>query len=199
MPQPIESEPGIYPIEIESKNGDDPDVFRSLTVKIKEAEGKREPVPFSQYLQDVIVKLEKDAAYNPISHPADVLARAITAYGQEKDEAGRIQYHFFTRRDDRYAVYGNIYPLGLIVESIRERTGRTPGFGKAILLLAPTGAGKSTIIDGLEAGYEEYTRSKESIYTIKGCPYQDNPLLLLPLEAREELKTRYNLSIEGNK
>lgn len=220
----IESESENYPAERAiSINGGSPvdaaDAFNAFSDKVKEAEYKHKPVTFAEYFKDVIAKmelaqaarkalrngsisageqryLEKDSLYDPSPHPADILYRAITSYPVEIDEAGRRQYHFFTKRDDRFAVYGSTYQLGLLVDAIRNKTGRVPGYGRAILLQAPTGAGKSTIIDGLEAGFEEYTNSKETIYTIQGCQYQCNPLSALPIEARKEFAARYNIHIE---
>lgn len=183
-----------------STNGDKYDglSFYEVSTSIILEARQSQTISFSEYLQMVGENLDKDPQYSPLPHPADVLSRAIASYPILTDTIGRKRYTFFADRGDRYAYFGNPYHIGLIDGFIRERTSRIRGMARGSLLTAPTGAGKSTIVDGLISGFEEHTRERELIYGIKGCPYQDSPLLLLPYQARAELYNRYSLVIEGD-
>lgn len=170
----------------------EPTLYDHLLTQIREGEKRQATIPFGSYLQNVTSQLEKAASYNPIPHPGDIMFRAITAYPYFKDETRQEQYSFFTSRGKQHMVYGNSYQLGLIVTFMADRLSRIPGLGKALFLFAPTGAGKSKVVDALKAGYEDHS-SREMQYTIAGCQYQDEPLLLLPKEARISLE-QYKVS-----
>ena len=69
---------------------------------------------------------------------------------------------------------------------------------RIFLLLGPPASGKSSIVDVLKRGLERYSRTDEgAMYAIKGCPLQEEPLHLVPLQWREELARDHNLYIEG--
>src|SRR3989338_5981730 len=194
-------------------------LYDFLLTQIREGETRRAAIPFGSYLQDITLRLtkaraaaevlrqadtltdearitlERTSSFRPISHSGDIMVQAVTSYPHFKNESGQEQYAFFTGRGERNMVYGNSYQLGLIVTFMADRLSRIPGLGKALFLFAPTGAGKSKIVDALKAGYEDYTRD-EMQYTITGCPYQDEPLLLLPKEARILLEKEHGIVLE---
>lgn len=70
---------------------------------------------------------------------------------------------------------------------------------RIFLLLGPPASGKSSIVEVLKKGLEQYSRTDEgAMYTIDGCPLQEEPLHLVPAPWREELAQNYALYIEGD-
>jgi serine protein kinase len=114
----------------------------------------------------------------------------------------------------RDAVYGLDEPLQQLVQTLRAGA---RGFGperRVILLHGPVGAAKSTIARLLKRGLEHYSTTDEgALYTfawdVDGArtpsPMHQEPMLLVPREARAALEQRlnkkhrreYRLSIQG--
>jgi serine protein kinase len=103
----------------------------------------------------------------------------------------------------RDAVFGLDGPLDVFVQTLRAGA---RGFGperRVILLHGPVGAAKSTIVRVLKRGLEEYSRTDEgAIYTFAwevdgeriDSPMNQEPLLLVPTEARAAVEKRLNRS-----
>ncbi|AYJ73882.1 serine kinase [Thermus phage phiLo] len=69
---------------------------------------------------------------------------------------------------------------------------------RIILLLGPVGTAKSTTVYHLKRLLEEYSQTEEGeVYAIDGCPIHENPLHLLPESAREKIRERFGVMIEG--
>ena len=70
---------------------------------------------------------------------------------------------------------------------------------RILLLMGPPASGKSSIVGLLKAGLERYSRTDAgAVYAIKGCPMQEEPLHLIPVEQREEMAREHGLYIEGD-
>ncbi|MCC7011585.1 MAG: serine protein kinase [Planctomycetes bacterium] len=101
----------------------------------------------------------------------------------------------------RDAVYGLDGPLDALVQTLRAGA---RGFGperRVILLHGPVGSSKSTIVRLLKRGLEHYTQSDAgALYTFAwqvdgetiDSPMHQEPLLLVPKEARGEIEKRLN-------
>ncbi|MFO1010669.1 MAG: serine protein kinase [Planctomycetota bacterium] len=116
--------------------------------------------------------------------------------------------------DGQDAVYGLDEPLAQLVQTIRAGA-RGLGPEKRVLLLhGPVGSAKSTIARLLKRGLEAYSRTDEgALYTfswhvdgeVVPSPMNQEPLLLVPVEARKaveerlnkKLRREYRLSIQG--
>jgi serine protein kinase len=70
---------------------------------------------------------------------------------------------------------------------------------RILLLMGPVGGGKSTIVNMLKRGLEEWTKTTEgAVYAIKDCPMHEEPLHLIPHQLRSEIEKHYGIYIEGD-
>ncbi|MCC6320705.1 MAG: serine protein kinase [Phycisphaerales bacterium] len=139
---------------------------------------------------------------------------AILSYGFEKYRLFKkdcIRYHFFSDPIDNGAdgIYGLDFALMQLVDVFRSAA---EGYGtdKRILLLhGPVGSSKSTIARLLKKGIEAYSRTDAgALYSFSwmldehagaggmdtefACPMHEEPLMLVPREARGDIMGRLN-------
>jgi serine protein kinase len=147
---------------------------------------------------------------------------AVLGHGSEKYKLFKkecVRYHFFSDPFDNGAdgIFGLDFALMQLVDFLRSAA---EGYGtdKRILLLhGPVGSSKSTIARLLKKGLEHYSRTPEgAIYSFSWllnencevsaagntglaetshefrCPMHEEPLVLIPREAREEVLARIN-------
>ncbi|MGE3107816.1 MAG: PrkA family serine protein kinase [Phycisphaerales bacterium] len=139
---------------------------------------------------------------------------AILSYGFEKYRLFKkdcIRYHFFSDpiEGGADAIYGLDFALMQLVDVFRSAA---EGYGtdrRILLLHGPVGSSKSTIARLLKKGMEAYSRTDAgALYSFSwmldddcgpgakrtefSCPMHEEPLLLVPKEAREEILVRLN-------
>ncbi|OHB78051.1 MAG: serine protein kinase [Planctomycetes bacterium RBG_16_59_8] len=150
------------------------------------------------------------------------LYNMIVSYGSEEYTENRetiARYHFFSDPigSGKDSIFGLERSLMNLVNSIKSAA---HGYGtekRIVLLHGPVGSSKSTIVGLLKKGLEAYTRTKEgSLYTFawrdldapetfSDCPMHEEPLKLIPRDARRmildevnrKLGAAYTLSVEG--
>ncbi|MEW6182027.1 MAG: protein prkA [Bacillota bacterium] len=117
----------------------------------------------------------------------------ITAAGVEEVK-GRKRYRFFSRE-----LFGLDRSLEKLVEEyFRPAAWRLDVRKRILLLMGPVSGGKSTLVNILKRGLEEYSRTDDgAVFGIKGCPMHEEPLHLIPRELRGEFHREYGISIEG--
>jgi serine protein kinase len=109
-----------------------------------------------------------------------------------RDEVTR--YNFFASE-----LFGIEEPVERIVEYFKSAAQRLEVRKRILLLMGPVGGGKSTIVNMLKRGLEEWTRSEGgAVYAIKDCPMHEEPLHLIPQELRAEIEKHYGIYIEGD-
>ncbi|MBU6413298.1 MAG: serine protein kinase [Planctomycetes bacterium] len=149
-----------------------------------------------------------------------IMAHGSEHYKLFKKEC--VRYHFFSDPFDRGqdAIFGLDFALMQLVDFFRSAA-EGYGTDKRILLLhGPVGSSKSTIARILKKGMEHYSRTQEGalysyswllnsncevepVATAGGtreavkshefiCPMHEEPLLLVPREAREDIMARLN-------
>ncbi|WP_300381900.1 PrkA family serine protein kinase [Clostridium sp.] len=64
---------------------------------------------------------------------------------------------------------------------------------QVLYLVGPVGAGKSSLVEALKEALVE----SESIYSLKGCPMQEEPLHLIPKHLRKDFEKVLGVEIEG--
>lgn len=139
---------------------------------------------------------------------------AVMSHGSEKYRSFKkdcVRYHFFSDPFDRGqdAIFGLDFALMQLVDFLRSAA---EGYGtdkRVLLLHGPVGSSKSTIARLLKKGLEHYSRTEEgALYSFSWlldercgpterahefpCPMHEEPLLLVPREARGELLARLN-------
>jgi serine protein kinase len=105
-----------------------------------------------------------------------------------------ISYNFFASE-----LFGIEEPIARIVEYFKSAAQRLEVRKRILLLMGPVGGGKSTIVNMLKRGLEEWTKTAGgAVYAIKDCPMHEEPLHLIPHELRSEVEKHYGIYIEGD-
>ena len=105
-----------------------------------------------------------------------------------------LSYNFFATE-----LFGIEEPIARIVEYFKSAAQRLEVRKRILLLMGPVGGGKSTIVNMLKRGLEDWTRMQSgSVYAIKDCPMHEEPLHLIPHQLRAEVEKHYGIYIEGD-
>ncbi|HEY6244283.1 MAG TPA: hypothetical protein VIX17_10065 [Pyrinomonadaceae bacterium] len=105
-----------------------------------------------------------------------------------------LSYKFFDSE-----LFGIEEPIARIVEYFKSAAQRLEVRKRILLLMGPVGGGKSTIVNMLKRGLEEWTRNEAgAVYAIKDCPMHEEPLHLIPHQLRAEIEKHYGIYIEGD-
>lgn len=105
-----------------------------------------------------------------------------------------LSYKFFANE-----LFGIEEPIAKIVEYFKSAAQRLEVRKRILLLMGPVGGGKSTIVNMLKRGLEDWTRTPGgAVYAIKDCPMHEEPLHLIPHQLRAEVEKHYGIYIEGD-
>src|SRR3954454_2408805 len=105
-----------------------------------------------------------------------------------------LSYKFFDTE-----LFGIEEPIARIVEYFKSAAQRLEVRKRILLLMGPVGGGKSTIVNMLKRGLEEWTKIEAgAVYAIKDCPMHEEPLHLIPHQLRAEVEKHYGIYIEGD-
>jgi len=165
---------------------------------------------FDEYLD--LVQQRPEVVRNAYQRIYDM----ILSHGWEKARRFKtniVRYHFFSDpfEDGADGIFGLDEPLMRLVDVFRSAA---EGYGtdKRILLLhGPVGSSKSTVARLLKKGLEQYSRSDAgALYSYSWlldehagpgsmdhefpCPMHEDPLLLIPAEAREAALEQINIA-----
>ena len=105
-----------------------------------------------------------------------------------------LSYNFFSSE-----LFGIEEPIARIVEYFKSAAQRLEVRKRILLLMGPVGGGKSTIVNMLKRGLEDWTKHESgAVYAIKDCPMHEEPLHLIPHQLRAEVEKLYGIYIEGD-
>ncbi len=105
-----------------------------------------------------------------------------------------ISYKFFSNE-----LFGIEEPIAKLVEYFKSAAQRLEVRKRILLLMGPVGGGKSTLVQMLKRGLEEWTSTDSgAVYAIKDCPMHEEPLHLIPHQLRAEIEKHYGIYIEGD-
>ncbi len=142
---------------------------------------------FEQYLEMVIA----DSSIVKLSHA--LVNESIKAPGVHRDLNGEPLYRLFDEK-----MFGLESALEKVARYFEAAAQRLEVRKRILLLLGPPASGKSSIIDIIKRGLEDYTKTKSgSVYTIQGCPMQEDPLHLVTGSSRTQMHEDYGIYIEG--
>ena len=141
-------------------------------------------VPFETYLGMV----RRDRRLARLSH--ELIHDMILAGGTRPGLGGSVQFDLFRDR-----LFGVDDAVTQVVEYFAAAARRLEVRKRILLLIGPPGSGKSTLVNTLKEGLEDYTRSAAgAVWAIKGCPVYESPLHLIPRQRRGQLR---NIYVEG--
>ncbi|HUB25545.1 MAG TPA: hypothetical protein VL992_08945, partial [Tepidisphaeraceae bacterium] len=162
----------------------------------------------TEYL-DIVLE-NPNVARNAFQRAYDmILSYGAETYTQFKQESNRYRFFADPFESGADAIYGLERPLMQLVDFFKSAA---QGYGteKRILLLhGPVGSSKSTIARLLKKGLEHYSRTdagklytylwrlppragRDEGETFLECPMHEDPLLLIPREARAEVLDAIN-------
>lgn len=164
------------------------DIFK----KISEYQAESERLAWTGTFKEYVELLKQDPTPAMTAHAR--VYEMIAAQGIEQ-ENGTKKYKFFEQD-----IFGLNKAVEKLVEEYLHSAARRLDVRKRILLLmGPVSGGKSTIVTMLKRGLEQFSRTdKGKIFAISGCPMQEEPLKLVPLELRKEVEEELGVKIEGN-
>ena len=143
---------------------------------------------FEEYLQIVT----SDPLRSRLSHA--YIHDAIAVNGSDVTPDGDRVFGLF--QDE---IFGLEEALDRIVQYFAASAQRFEMRKRILLLLGPPASGKSTATELIKRAVEAYSRSDDgTVYAIKGCPMQEEPLHLIPESLRPQLREQYGIHIEGD-
>ncbi len=141
-------------------------------------------ISFETYLGMV----RRDRRLARLSH--ELIHDMIVAGGVREGPGGAPQFDLFRDR-----LFGVDDAIRQAVDYFAGAARRLEVRKRILLLIGPPGSGKSTLVNTIKEGLEDYTRSAAgAVYAIKGCPVYENPLHLIPRQRRGQLR---NVYVEG--
>src|SRR5262250_2012563 len=105
-----------------------------------------------------------------------------------KDEPVKV-YEFFA---DEF--FGIERTIAQIVRYFHSASLKGEESRQVLYLMGPVGSGKSSLVERIQRGLEQLV----PIYTIDGCPMNEEPLHLIPRHLRREFEKMLGVHIEGD-
>lgn len=178
-----------------STNGAAPvDPLESFRAKLSWEKERYKEFPADHYIEGVLAGVYP----RPLRNAAELLVKALTVRTPLPHPAGYTEYPTFSERDDQLAIKGIPRTIEALMRYLRAEA-RLNTRDRIAVIVAPTGAGKSTIIDVVVRELEAYTEKAEPapVYGIVGCPINEEPLHVIDQETRSIWKNKYGLEITG--
>lgn len=108
------------------------------------------------------------------------------------DDEGR--FEFF-----KHDLFGLDEAIKNVVDYFKSAAQRMETRKRILLLRGPVSSAKSTLVDMLKKGVEDYSRTPEgALYGIAGCPLREEPLHLIPHDIRPLFWEEHHVYIEGD-
>ncbi|MEO8288936.1 MAG: protein prkA [Chloroflexota bacterium] len=163
-----------------------------LIKKLEELRAQEQSIAWQGTFADYFDVVKANPQVAQLSHAR--IFDMMMAAGVEEDKSGLPHYKFFDGE-----IFGLDKALQQVVEYFSSGAQRLEVRKRILLLMGPVGGGKSTIVAMLKRGLEAYSRTERgAIYAIAGCPMNEEPLHLIPMELRADFQREYGIYIEGD-
>ena len=168
----------------------------NISERLEDLRREHEAVRWEGSFRDYFELVAQNPRIAQLSHAR--LNDMVHAAGIERLNEGTqhevLSYNFFSSE-----LFGIEEPIARIVEYFKSAAQRLEVRKRILLLMGPVGGGKSTIVNMLKRGLEEWTRTEAgAVYAIKDCPMHEEPLHLIPHQLRGEIEKHYGIYIEGD-
>ena len=152
-------------------------------IKSRVAEASDE-ITFAEYLEMV----HEDPKLARLSHA--LVADMIEDHGVSTGPEGEERFDLFEEE-----LFGQEHVVKQVADYFRAAGRRLDVRKRILLLVGPPGTGKSTLVNALKRGLEEYTKTDEGrIFAIAGTQMHEDPLRLIP----DDLRSEFGVHIEGD-
>ncbi|HXD32003.1 MAG TPA: hypothetical protein VN643_12855 [Pyrinomonadaceae bacterium] len=168
----------------------------NITERLEDLRRVQESLRWEGTFRDYFELVTQSPRIAQLSHAR--LNDMVQAAGLERLNEGTrdeiISYKFFASE-----LFGIEEPIARLVEYFKSAAQRLEVRKRILLLMGPVGGGKSTIVNMLKRGLEDWTKTDAgAVYAIKDCPMHEEALHLIPHELRAEIQKHYGIYIEGD-
>jgi serine protein kinase len=168
----------------------------NISERLEDLRREHEALRWEGSFRDYFELVAQNPRIAQLSHAR--LNDMVHAAGIERFNEGTqhelLSYNFFASE-----LFGIEEPIARIVEYFKSAAQRLEVRKRILLLMGPVGGGKSTIVNMLKRGLEDWTQTEGgAVYAIKDCPMHEEPLHLIPHQLREEVERHYGIYIEGD-
>src|SRR6266545_5616136 len=168
----------------------------NITQRLEDLRREHEALRWEGTFRDYFELITQNPRIAQLSHAR--INDMVHAAGIERVNEGThhevISYKFFSTE-----LFGIEEPIAKLVEYFKSAAQRLEVRKRILLLMGPVGGGKSTIVNMLKHGLEEWTKTDGgAVYAIKDCPMHEEPLHLIPHQLRAEIEKHYGIYIEGH-
>jgi serine protein kinase len=168
----------------------------NITERLEDLRREHEALRWEGTFRDYFELVTQNPRIAQLSHARinDMVHAAHIERLNEGTQHEVISYNFFAAE-----LFGIEEPIARIVEYFKSAAQRLEVRKRILLLMGPVGGGKSTIVNMLKRGLEEWTKTEGgAVYAIKDCPMHEEPLHLIPHKLRAEIEKHYGIYIEGD-
>ena len=168
----------------------------NITERLEDLRREHEALRWEGSFRDYFELVAQNPRIAQLSHARinDMVHAAGVDRLNEGTQHEILSYNFFSPE-----LFGIEEPIARIVEYFKSAAQRLEVRKRILLLMGPVGGGKSTIVNMLKRGLEEWTRHEGgAVYAIKDCPMHEEPLHLIPHQLRAEVEKLYGIYIEGD-
>ena len=168
----------------------------NISERLEDLRRENEALRWEGTFRDYFELVAQNPRIAQLSHAR--LNDMVHAAGIERFNEGTqhevVSYNFFASE-----LFGIEEPIARIVEYFKSAAQRLEVRKRILLLMGPVGGGKSTIVNMLKRGLEDWTKiDSGAVYAIKDCPMHEEPLHLIPHQLRAEIEKHYGIYIEGD-
>jgi len=161
----------------------------------KDSKRKKFSGTFAQYLEI----LEENKGLAILAHKRlyqTIVSQGITKMSEDNNRCNNLfngervkTYDYFQSN-----FFGMERSLAKIMRYLHSASMKGEESRQVLLLLGPVGAGKSALVEHIKRALEK----SGPLYTLRGCPIQEDPIHLIPRSLRSKFREIYEIKIEGD-